>query len=230
MMQDCLSGLFSKKNSTDLLVSYNDQLCKERSHNANWCVHICILCNVICHTYFMPCSLYSFNQSENDHDKTKMAYLVYKHSTSPLQDLLDFHVEIVDRKKKALEKSTVEIAKWEEKIAALEAEMLVAESDEIAAGFESGAMSANNSVPAASNTNASNDTNITTNGSEGSEPDEESMKDVITEAVNEIVDNHNEYHITNSYTLHTKCQPLGVRFVERTGFSSPIYFLTNTDQ
>jgi hypothetical protein len=49
MMQDCLSGLFSKKNSTDLLVSYNDQLRKERSHNANWCVHTCILCILICY-------------------------------------------------------------------------------------------------------------------------------------------------------------------------------------
>ena len=73
--------------------------------------------------------------------------------------------------------------------------MLVAESDEIAAGFESGAMSASNSVPVdgASNTNTTNNTaNNATNGSEGSGPDEESMEDAIADAVKEIVDNNNE--------------------------------------
>lgn len=47
MMQECLSELFSKKSSTDLLISYNEQLRKERSHNANWCVQTCFLCIII---------------------------------------------------------------------------------------------------------------------------------------------------------------------------------------
>lgn len=87
-----------------------------------------------------------------------------------MQEMLDLHASIVDRKKKALERSTAEIAKWEKKIDDLEAEMLVAESDKIAADFESEAMATNNSARFLG------------------------MESAITDAVEEIVDNNSHLY------------------------------------
>ena len=73
-----------------------------------------------------------------------MAYVLCKHSsTPPAQEVLDLRASIVDRKKKALEESSAEVAKWKKKIDDLDAEML---ADEIADEFE--ATSVNGSVPA----------------------------------------------------------------------------------